>query len=338
MTVHKQSATKRVTDFADISLRALQVFSAVEETGSMTAAASRVGASRSAISQQIANLETLLGARLLDRTSRPLVLTPTGVTLLGYARRILAAMGEAQAELLGSSSSALAALRVGIIDDLDASITPELVKHLHDHFPHIDLSVSSGRSDDLTTQLEKRLADIVLSGEVPRDSLRYEDYPLLHEPFIAVAPAGIIDPSQDLSQQLNRLPYIRYNANMPMGRTIAQHLRRLRLNYQSPASFDASRSVFAMAHNCGGWAITTPLCLLDSRADRHLMQCFKLPFAGCSRTIRLMARHGEFGDLPANLAQAARVLFDDLLRREATGLPEWVAETTIILGDDGEPI
>ena len=138
----------------------------------MTAAASSVGTSRSAVSQQIANLETLLGARLLDRTSRPLVLTPTGVTLLGYARRILAAMGEAQAELLGSSPSVLAALRIGIIDDLDASITPEIVKHLHDHFPHVELSVSSGRSDDLTRQLEQRLADIVLSGQVPEDSLR----------------------------------------------------------------------------------------------------------------------------------------------------------------------
>lgn len=338
MAVHEQPTSRKDTDFADISLRALQVFSAVEETGSMTAAASRVGASRSAVSQQIANLETLLGARLLDRTSRPLVLTPTGITLLGYARRILAAMGEAQAELLGSSPSVLAALRVGVIDDLDASVTPEIVKHLHDTFPHVDLSVSSGRSDDLTIQLEKRLADIVLSGEVPEDSLRYEDFPLLREPFIVVAPAGVFDQSRNLGQQLKQRPYIRYNAGMPLGRAIAQHLRRLRLDYRSPASFDASRSVFAMARNCGGWAITTPLCLLDSRADRPLMQCFKLPFAGCSRTIRLMARHGEFGDLPGNLAQAARALFDDLLRRETDSLPEWVAETTIILGDDGEPI
>lgn len=337
MTMHKQPLSKRDSDFADISLRALQVFSVVEETGSMTAAAACVGTSRSAVSQQIANLETLLGARLLDRTSRPLVLTPTGVTLLGYARRILDAMGEAQAELLGSSPSVLAALRIGIIDDLDASITPEIVKHLHDHFPHVELSISSGRSDDMTRQLEQRLADIVLSGQVPEDSLRYEDFPILREPFIVVAPAGVIDASQDMAQQLEQRPYIRYNAGMPMGRTIAQHLRRLRLDYQSPASFDASRSVFAMARNCDGWAITTPLCLLDSRADRDLMQCFKLPFAGCSRTIRLMARRGEFGDLPGNLAQVARVLVGDLIRRETPGLPEWVAQTTIILGDDGEP-
>lgn len=338
MSVQKQPLSRSESDFADISLRALQVFCAVEETGSMTAAATTIGTSRSAVSQQIANLETLLGARLLDRASRPLVLTPTGVTLLGYARRILTAMAEAQAELLGSSPSVLAALRVGVIDDLDASITPQLVKHLHGHFPHVDLTVSSGRSDDLTRQLEKRQADIVLSSQVPTDSLRFEDFPILREPFIVVAPAGLIDPARDTGEQLKQHPYIRYNDGMPMGRSVAQHLRRLRLEYNSPASFDASRSVFAMARDCGGWAITTPLCLLDSRADRHLMACFKLPFAGCSRTIRLMARHDEFGDLPGDLAQAARLLVGSLMQREMAGFPEWVAQTTLVLGNDGEPI
>ncbi len=304
----------------------------------MTAAAASVGASRSAVSQQIANLEISLGAKLFDRASRPLALTPTGVTLLGYARRILSAMAEAQAELLDGTSTAMTQLRVGVIDDLDATITPDLMKHLHDHFPHLELSVSSGRSDDLTSQLEHRLADIIVSGQLPEDSLRYEDFPVLREPFIIVAPEGVIDGSQDVARQIQQLPYIPYNVSMPIGRSIARHLRRLKLSFQSPASFDASRSVFAMARKCGGWAITTPLCLLDGQADRHVMECFRLPFAGSCRTISLVVRRDEFGALPADLANATRTLVGDILRRELVGLPHWVGETSVILGDDGQPI
>jgi len=338
MTAQKRQETKRETDFADISLRALRMFCAIEETGSMTAAASSVGASRSAVSQQITNLETTLGAKLLDRASRPLALTPTGVTLLGYARRILSAMAEAQAELLDGTSTALTKLRIGVIDDLDASITPDLMEHLHDHFPHVELSVSSGRSDDLTSQLEHRLADIIVSGQLPEDSSRYADFPILREPFMIVAPAGGIDGSQDVARQIEQLPLIAYNANMPIGRTIALHLRRLKLSFRSPASFDASRSVFAMARKCGGWAITTPLCLFDSRMDRHGMECFRLPFAGSGRTISLVVRRDEFGALPADLAGVTRRLVGDMLRREMNDLPRWVAESWVILGDDGQPI
>jgi len=338
MTARERPETKRETDFADISLRALRMFCAIEETGSMAAAASSVGASRSAVSQQITNLETSLGATLFDRASRPLALTPTGVTLLGYARRILSAMAEAQAELVDGPSTAMTKLRVGVIDDLDASITPELMKHLHDHFPHVELSVTSGRSDDLTRQLEHRLADIIVTGQLPGDSLRYEDFPVLREPFIVVAPAGVIDGSRDVGRQIEQLPYIPYNVSMPIGRTIALHLRRLKLSFGSPASFDASRSVFAMAHKCGGWAITTPLCLLDSQMDSHVMECFRLPFAGSSRTISLVVRRDEFGELPANLAGVTRRLVGDMLRTDLVDLPRWVAETSVILGDDGQAI
>jgi DNA-binding transcriptional LysR family regulator len=54
-----------------IDLRALQAFLAVCETGSMTAAAQRLGISQSAVSQSVSSLERDLGASLFDRESRP---------------------------------------------------------------------------------------------------------------------------------------------------------------------------------------------------------------------------------------------------------------------------
>ena len=83
----------------------------------MTLAAARIGASRSAVSQQITNLENTLGAGLVDRTARPLTLTPVGHILRRHAHRVLEALSDARTELMEVSLSALAELRLEIIDD-----------------------------------------------------------------------------------------------------------------------------------------------------------------------------------------------------------------------------
>ena len=325
-------------ELADISLRALQVFVAVEETGSMTLAAARIGASRSAVSQQITNLENTLGAALLDRTARPLSLTPVGHVLRRHAHRVLEAMSDARTELMEVSLSTLAELRLGIIDDLDASITPDLVTNLRKRFPRALLSVTSGRSDALTRQLENRLADIILSGQLPDAKVPYQDFPILREPFVIVAPSGLLDARRDLRAQIERFPYIQYNTTMPIGQAISQQLRRLRVKLHPLASFDASRSIFAMAQKSKGWAITTPLCLLDSRSDVGRLDCFRLPFAAFSRTIRLITRSEELGLLPENLAQLTRQLLIGRLERELALLPGWIGHEMTILGNDGEPV
>jgi DNA-binding transcriptional LysR family regulator len=338
MTRKPESGNKDKFELADITLRALQVFVAVEETGSMTQAAARIGLSRSAVSQHISNLETTLGVPLLDRAARPLNLTPVGYMLRRHARRVLEAMSDARTELMEASLSTLAELRLGIIDDLDTSVTPELVTHLRERFPKTLLSVTSGRSDYLVNQLENRSADIILSGLLPNGKIGHIDFPILREPFMIVAPPGLLDSRRDLRSQIEHLPYIQYNTSMPIGQSISQQLRRLRIELSSLASFDSSRSVFAMAQKAGGWAITTPLCLLDSRADPGRLDCYRLPFAGFSRTIRLIARSEELGHLPATLSQLTRTLLTERLQKELTTLPSWIGAEMIILGDDGEPV
>lgn len=338
MTRKPDPANQDKFELADISLRALQVFVAVEETGSMTQAAARIGLSRSAVSQHIINLENTLGVALLDRAARPLSLTPVGYMLRRHARRVLEAMSDARTELMEASLSTLAELRLGIIDDLDASVTPELITHLRKRFPKALLSVTSGRSDYLVSQLENRSADIILSGLLPNGKISHTDFPILREPFMIVAPPGKLDSGRDLRSQLEHLPYIQYNTSMPIGRAISQQLRRLRIELSSLASFESSRSVFAMVHKEGGWAITTPLCLLDSRADTGRLECYRLPFAGFSRTVRLIARSEELGHLPASLSHLTRTLLTERLQQELAELPSWIATDTIILGDDGEPV
>jgi DNA-binding transcriptional LysR family regulator len=73
----------------DLELRQLRAFVAVVDAGTFTEAATGLGISQAAASRAIAALEAALGARLLQRTTRHLSLTPTGTQVLAGARRVL---------------------------------------------------------------------------------------------------------------------------------------------------------------------------------------------------------------------------------------------------------
>jgi DNA-binding transcriptional LysR family regulator len=295
-------------NLSSVSLRSLEMFVAVEETGSITKAAARVGASRSAVSQQITNLEKMVGTAVFDRESRPIGLTPAGNVLRRHAHRILEAISEARADLMELSLPGLNELRIGIIDDLDASITPNLVQHLRERYPRCGIAATSGRSDHLNNDLIRREVDIVISGVGPDNLSGYEEHMILREPYVLVAPRGLFSPGKNLRQQMCSTPFIRYSPSMPIGRAIAQHLRRCRVELSAPVSFDASRSVLAMMMECNGCTITTPLCLLDGCQDVSQVDCFPLPLPGLNRSIRLVARRDELGYLPQRLAELSREL------------------------------
>src|SRR5262245_45822880 len=81
-----------------MELRELRALLAVARTGSFTAAASDLGYTQSAVSQQIAQLETEVGLRLVER--RPVRLTPPGERLAEHAARILLRVDVARSELV----------------------------------------------------------------------------------------------------------------------------------------------------------------------------------------------------------------------------------------------
>jgi len=110
-----------------VTLWGIEVFLATAEEGSISAAARRLAASPSAVSQQLSGLEAALGAILLDRGARPMRLTPAGGMFRRHAQTILNAALEARAELAMSDMSALTTLRLGMIEDLDAEVTPRLL-------------------------------------------------------------------------------------------------------------------------------------------------------------------------------------------------------------------
>jgi DNA-binding transcriptional LysR family regulator len=95
-----------------MKLDGVAAFVCVAETGSITAAAQRLGLAKSVVSERLSELERSLGVKLLQRSTRRSALTENGRTFLERGRRILSEAEEAKAELAQRSGELVGPLRI----------------------------------------------------------------------------------------------------------------------------------------------------------------------------------------------------------------------------------
>jgi len=308
-----------------VTLWGIEVFLAVAEEGAISAAARRLGVSPSAISQQLAGLEAALGAGLLDRGARPMRMTPAGAMFRRHAQVILNAEAEARAELAVADMSGLTTLRLGMIEDFDAEVTPRLLSGLAEDLRGCRFLLETGASHRLLDQLDARALDIVVAadlGSEGADDGWREVHPLMAEPFLAVVPRG--------KQPLD-LPLIQYTARHLMGRQIAGHLARQNLRLQHRFELDSYHAILAMVAGGAGWTILTPLALHHVARFRDALDVQPLPFEPLERTLALSARAGVLRDMPAQMAVRLRTLIGAQVVEPAVAQWPWVAGALRVL-------
>ncbi len=326
MTEDRIGPSDRQRELADVNFKSLSVFMIVADEGSMARATKRLKMSPSGVSQQISNLEAALGVKLFDRSARPIALTPAGTLLRHHADRIVEVVGQAQTELAELSVASLPEFRLGIIDDLDASITPDLVRLFQSAYPRCLISASTGRSDHLTDAFIGRDLDVVVSGLLPQDTRRFDVFPILREPFILLTAKGHLNSRTPVLDQLASKPFIGFNDAMPLGRLVNQQFRRVGLPIEKRVAFDATRAVHSMVVKSGGWTVSTPLCVLDSPRCIPDLEFAPLPFAGFNRRIWLINRVGELGNLPHRLAEQCRDLIEQQLLPQVERIAPFASE------------
>lgn len=97
-----------------MKLESVSLFTAVADAGSISAAARRLGIPKSVASERLADLETTLGTRLVQRSTRKITLTEDGLTFLERARRIIRDVEEAAAELAERRGELSGPLRLSV--------------------------------------------------------------------------------------------------------------------------------------------------------------------------------------------------------------------------------
>lgn len=287
-------------------LRMLEVFLAVCETGGMSMAARRLGITQPAVSQLVAELEARGGVLLLDRSVRPLALTPAGTLLRQRAATLLAEAHRIGPLLHQAQQGRLPLLRVGLVDSLSRALAGPLARFLADVAEQS--SVYSGLTAAHARALLTRELDLFLGADDLAEVEGLEREPLLEEDYILLCPPGIVAPDRPeaIATLAATLPLLRFSARSRTGLEIERHLRRLRLDIPRRQEFDTPHALTAAVAAGLGFAISTPLCLAEAALPQAGLQMAPLPGPRFSRRLVLIARQRELGPLPRQLAAMAR--------------------------------
>src|SRR3954470_8793487 len=138
-----------------MELQQMRYVVAVAETSNFTRAAEQCLVVQSALSHQIARLERELGAKLFERTSRRVRLTPAGEAFLPAARQALEAAERARAEVAAAAGEVRGRLAIGPPPPVSSVDLPRLLVKYRSRYPRVQISLRSAISEEMIEQVKE---------------------------------------------------------------------------------------------------------------------------------------------------------------------------------------
>jgi DNA-binding transcriptional LysR family regulator len=206
----------------------LQTFLAVAETGSFTAAATRLGFTQPAVSQHIKSLEAQVGEiRLFRRVGKTMQLTHAGEELLIHAREVVSLATRAEQHMLSLRGHVTGRVGIGCAPTSGEQMIPALLAAFHVRHPGVQFAVDVGLSERLFTWLGNGQVQIVLVDEHPRRRT-FDVLELGGSPIVCIASRGhaLVRKQPQPSAQLARHPLILPQRGMALRRNLEDLLRR----------------------------------------------------------------------------------------------------------------
>jgi DNA-binding transcriptional LysR family regulator len=169
-----------------VELRHLAALESIATEGTFGRAAEKLGYTQSAISQQIATLERIVGERLIERPggSRPVTFTEAGRILLRHAETIVARLQAAQADLAALAAGEAGTLHIGTFQSVGAKILPEVLRRFVATWPDVDIQLRESPDDgDLAAAVERGELDLAFV-QLPIDNPSLETIELLRDDYV----------------------------------------------------------------------------------------------------------------------------------------------------------
>jgi DNA-binding transcriptional LysR family regulator len=173
-----------------VEVRHFAALQALAHQGSFGRAAHELGYTQSAISQQIATLERIVGERLVERPGgpRPVSLTEAGALLLRHAESIVARLQAAQADLRALQAGEAGTLVVGAFQSVGARVLPELMRRFTEQWPHIEVMLDEVDDEAIVGAIERGELDVgfvlLPVGDAPLETVE-----LLRDPYVLIVAA-----------------------------------------------------------------------------------------------------------------------------------------------------
>ena len=152
-----------------VKLELYKVFKEVAEAGNITAAASALFISQSAVSQSIKQLEAELQTRLFARNSRGVTLTPDGKMLYEYVRSAIGLLETGEEKLSQSRHLQMGHLTIGASDTVTSQFLLPFLDSFHRQYPAIHIQIISGRSHKVLGLLRSGKVDVAFASSPSED-------------------------------------------------------------------------------------------------------------------------------------------------------------------------
>jgi DNA-binding transcriptional LysR family regulator len=171
-----------------VKLRDLRILRALADSGSMSRAAKQLAISQPVVSKTIADLEHMLGVRLLDRTSRGVEATVYGRALLNCGMVVLDELRRGMQEIAFLSDPTMGELRVGGAGPFVDGLIPAVISRLAERYRRIEFNVIENDPPNLCRMLRERRLDLAIlrtSSSMYTEDLESDS--LFEEPMFVVA-------------------------------------------------------------------------------------------------------------------------------------------------------
>lgn len=168
---------------AQPTLRQLSLLVAVAKAGRFKLAAERANISQPGLSEQIAQLEHNLGARLFERGRYGARLTPLGEEIAKRTLHILAQVQELEDAVIVAKDNLGGLIRLGTLPTVGPYLLPSVIPELHSAYPALRLYVREHRTSELEARLREGAFDVLLSTQ-PDEVEGLVVEPLFQEPLL----------------------------------------------------------------------------------------------------------------------------------------------------------
>lgn len=206
-----------------LDLMKMRYFARIAELGSFTRASTELGVAQPALSLHVRALEEHLGLQLLNRTSRGVLVTEAGQTLLSHAKAILRAVEQAEVATREQAKYPSGDVSLGILSSLSPTLSVPVLEECELRFPKIRLTVSEGDSQTLRSAIDSRVHDLAVNLiEVAKPG----SVPLFDERLYAVGPPD------EFSGRLDDLP-VNEALSLPLILPTPRHGIRILLERQA---------------------------------------------------------------------------------------------------------
>ena len=299
--------------------------------GSVQAVARETGLSISTVSHHLKNLEGQLGVALLDHARRPMTLTPAGAVFLKNIDGALKLIREAHAEVTLGNMNEARYLRLGLIEDFDSDIGPELAVLLANGMPKCDFAHYTRFSHEILNMLKAQKLDIGIASQPNNGISQLNEFPILRDPFVMAIPANCTTLPEKFLSGSGGPPMLHYARDQQIRKQIEAQLRRLKIDLPVRFEVESNQTMMAMIAAGSGWAVTTPTCYFRARRFHGQLRLHPFPAKGFARHLSLFAREECTDTVIRTINSAIRNLIEVRLIHPAIDAMPWLRDEFYLL-------